>query len=63
MSEAEVKEARASLLLMAKVLHDIAQSGDPKKIVAACDSMAIATANPDWLLPAEVYAAQAKGLN
>jgi hypothetical protein len=56
--------ARQALLLMAQVLLNIAQSGDVQKMVATCDSLALAfSSNPDWTLPAEIFAAKRDGLN
>jgi len=63
MPDTDAAEARKALLLMAQTLLGIAQSGDAKMMIAACDSLAIATSNPAWLLPAEAFAAQRDGLN
>jgi hypothetical protein len=59
----EAVGARQALLLMAQTLLNIAQSGNAPMMKAACDSLAIAMSNPDWLQPAENFAARRNGLN
>jgi hypothetical protein len=63
MADTDAIGARQALLLMAQTLLNIAQSGNPTMMIAVCDSLALAMNNPDWLLPAEVYAAKRNGLN
>jgi hypothetical protein len=55
--------AKQALLLMAQTLLNIAQSGNPPMMIAACDSLARAMSNDDWLLPAQLYAAKRASLN
>jgi hypothetical protein len=63
MADTDAIGARQALLLMAQVLVNIAKSGDAKMMIATCDSLALAMSNPDWTLPAEVWAAKRNGLN
>jgi uncharacterized membrane protein len=63
MADTEALGARQALLLMAQTLVNIASSGNPTMMIAVCDSLALAMSNPDWTLPAEVWAAKRSGLN